>query len=844
MDQLTEQGLTSTEAASRLRQFGPNELPSPDRRSLARIILGVVRQPMFALLLVGTLVYLLLGERLDAGVLALFATLSVSIGIVQESRSEKVLQSLRSLASPRALVVRDGSRQRIAGRDVVPGDVVILSEGDRVPADAHLVSGDDLLADESLLTGESMPVRKTLSQIAGQLQHPGGEDQPFVFAGTLIARGSGMACVTATGLDSEMGKIGQALATITMEQPRLQRQLQWLVRDFALAGLVVAGLVVLLLGLSRGSWLQAVLGGIAVGMSMLPEEIPLVLAVFMAMGAWRISRAGVLTRRASAIETLGSATVLCTDKTGTLTENRMRLVLIAADGELWRHGIPLTNSVDDLLHAALGASAPIPIDPMDRAIHEAAAAAELAVPEGLLQSFGLRPELPATTNIWSGSQNLAAIAYAKGAPEAIAELCHLEADPRARILNNVDRLAREGVRLLAVAEAGLASHDATKLKSQRDISFRYLGVIGFADPLRETVPGAVEECRNAGIRVIMITGDYPLTAQAIGAQAGIDSQTVISGNELETMTDETLSDVVRHTSIFARIRPQQKLKLVEALKRNGQIVAMTGDGVNDAPAMKAAHIGISMGARGTDVAREASSLVLLKDDFVSIVATIRLGRRIYDNLRKAIEYIVAVHIPIAGLALLPLFFGLPLMLMPIQIALLEMVIDPACSIVFEAEREEPNVMRRPPRRPDIPVLPKSAVIWAVLQGALALSIVVLTLFLGVQFGKPEDELRTLAFTVLVLMNIGLILVNRSFRPSVTESLSSPNRTFWILVAAVLLILAFAIYWPPAQGLFQFKPLDWYELSWCLGAGVALVVLLELGKFLTLRRAAVAQPLLG
>lgn len=829
MEQKNEAGLTSAEAALRLRRFGANELPSPERRNLATIIVGIVRQPMFALLLGGTLVYFCLGEKLDAAILALFATLSVSIGIVQESRSEKVLQSLRDLASPRALVLRDGARTRIAGRDVVPDDIMIVSEGDRVPADAQLLSGDDLLADESLLTGESVPVRKRPSARAEKLQHPGGEDQPFVFAGTLIARGSGMARVTATGLSSEMGKIGQALTGITMEQPRLQRQLHWLVRDFALVGLAVAGLVVLLLGVSRGSWLQAALGGIAVGMSVLPEEIPLVLAVFMAMGAWRISRAGVLTRRAAAIEALGSATVLCTDKTGTLTENRMRLALIATDQETWRHGEALSGDIEKLLHAALGASAPIPTDPMDRAIHEAARDAELAMPQGLLHSYGLRPELPATTNIWSSAENVTAIAHAKGAPEAIAELCHLQGEPRARLLNEVDRLAGEGLRLLAVAEAQVVWHDGARPQSQRELYFRYLGLIGFSDPLRDTVPAAVEECRTAGIRVIMITGDYPVTARAIATQAGIDARAVITGDELETMNAAALAQAIRHTCVFARIRPQQKLKLVEGLKSDGEIVAMTGDGVNDAPAMKAAHIGISMGGRGTDVAREASSLVLLKDDFASIVATIRLGRRIYDNLRKAIEYIVAVHIPIAGLALLPLFFGLPLMLMPIQIALLEMVIDPACSIVFEAEQEETDVMRRPPRRPDTPVLTRRAVIWAVLQGSAALGIVALALLLGTRFAMPENELRALVFSVLVLMNIGLILVNRSFHASLREALARPNRTLWILVGAVLLVLAAALYWPPAQRLFHFGALHWDDLSLCLGAGILLMALLEFGK---------------
>ena len=832
---LTQQGLSGADVALRLKQFGPNELPNPERRNLAHIVIGIVRQPMFVLLLGGGVIYLLLGERLDAIVLALFATLSVSISIVQESRSEKVLESLRSLASPRALVLRDGERRRIAARELVPGDIIILGEGDRVPADAMLIGGNDLLADESLLTGESIPVRKLPSEREMPWSAPGGDDLPFVFAGTLVARGAGVARVTATGVRSEMGKIGQALTSITLEQPKLQKQLRWLVRDFAIAGFAVAGLVVVLLGILRSSWLQASLGGIAVGMSVLPEEIPLVLAVFMAMGAWRISRAGVLTRRSEAIETLGSATVLCTDKTGTLTENRMRVALMTAQRDLWREGIPLADSIETVLHAAFCASAPIPSDPMDRAIHQAAIAAEIASPQSLLQSYGLHPDLPAMTNIWNGAAEMTALAYAKGAPEAIADLCRLSSETRAQILIDVDRFAQEGIRLLAVARADLPWQDGKKPETQRDIPFRFLGLIGFSDPLRATVPEAVAECRSAGIRVIMITGDYPATARSIAAQAGIDSGKVISGDEMDRMDDRTLAISMATTSVFARIRPQQKLRLVEALKQGGEVVAMTGDGVNDAPAMKAAHIGISMGGRGTDVAREASALVLLYDDFASIVTTIRLGRRIYDNLRKSIEYIVAVHIPIAGLALLPLFFGLPLMLMPIQIALLEMVIDPACSVVFESETEEKDVMRRPPRKPHASVLSGRAALWAAMQGLAALAIVAFALFFGVRIGMPEDDLRAFVFTTLVLMNLGLIIVNRSFRSSLSEALLRPNTTLWILVAAVLLVLIAALYWAPAQRLFHFGPLHLDDLSICLAAGAGLIGLLELGKRFTVTR---------
>ncbi|MGN6516552.1 MAG: cation-translocating P-type ATPase [Rhizomicrobium sp.] len=823
------QGLTDAEAAARLKQFGPNEIPAQDRRGLARIAFGVVRQPMFALLLAGGAIYLVIGEPVDAIVLFAFATLSVSIGVVQEARSERVLESLRNLASPRALVIRDGAQRRIPGREVVPGDILLLSEGDRVPADATVLECSELLADESLLTGESVAVRKRAGAAEQGTAAPGGDDLPYVFAGTLVAHGSAVVQTTATGLSSEMGKIGRSLQVIDLEQPRLQAQLSWLVRDFALMGLAVAALVVVLFGLLRGSWLKAALGGIAIGMSVMPEEIPLVLAVFMAMGAWRISRARVLTRRAPAIETLGAATVLCTDKTGTLTENHMRVEFIAAGSASWHRASqqPPPDALHDVVHAALGASAPMPTDPMDRAIHEVAVAFETTGQRNLLRTYGIGPDLFATTNLWDTGMTLRA--YATGAPEAIAELCRLPDDAHGRLLKQVDELAGEGLRVLAVAECPLDASENTHPKSQRDIPFHYVGLIGFADPLRANVPAAVAECRTAGIRVIMITGDYPATARAIAKQAGIDGGAVITGAEMDSLSDSDLAGRIRDVSVFARIRPQQKLRIVEALKKDGEVVAMTGDGVNDAPAMKAAHIGVAMGGRGTDVAREAASIVLMEDDFASIVTTVRLGRRIYDNLRKAIEYIVAVHIPIAGLALLPFLLGLPLMLMPLQIALLEMVIDPACSVVFESEGAEANVMRRPPRRPDMPVLTRTAALWAAVQGAVALAVVTLALVLGAHMEMAESDLRAFVFVTLVLMNIGLILVNRSFGSSLADALLRPNRALWILVSAVLAVLAVALYWPPAQGLFGFGPLHFDELVICLAAGAVFIAAMEFAK---------------
>jgi Ca2+-transporting ATPase len=840
----TTAGLSSAEAKTRLANDGYNELPAPDHRGFLRIIWEVMRQPMFALLIGGGVVYLLLGDRIEALLLLAFATLSVAITIVQESRSERVLDALRDLASPRALVIRDGRRAQIAGRDVVRGDALVLSEGDRIAADATLVSSDDLLVDESLLTGESVPVRKRSpttaldADIAPADFIPGGEDMPGVFAGTLVVRGTATATVHATGNRTEMGKIGRALGGIETEQPHLQRQLKWLIRDFAIVGAAAGGLTVLLFGLLRGSWLQAMLGGIALGMSLLPEEFPLVMAVFMAMGAWRISRARVLTRRASAIETLGSTTVLCTDKTGTLTENRMTVVALVGADSRWDAGsaVPIAGSLSATLEAAILACPLEPTDPMDVAIHtligqQKVAGAIESKPQTLLRAYGLRPNLFAVANVMSAGPQGEVTVSVKGALEAIAELCHLSAEQVVVARAQVDTLAACGIRVLGVAKTRpLSGVRAQKLpETPRGFDFEYLGLIGFADPLRASVPAAVAECRSAGIRVLMITGDYPATAAAIGRQAGLDSKAVLAGEEIEAMSDEALAARVKITSIFARIRPNQKLRIVESLKANGEIVAMTGDGVNDAPAIKAAHIGIAMGGRGTEVAREASAIVLLDDDFSSIVTTIRLGRRIYDNLRKAIEYIVAVHIPIAGLALLPLLLGLPVMLTPIHIAFLEMIIDPACSMVFEAETEESDVMRRPPRGSKSPLLLPKRIAWALFQGLTALAILSGLLIVASRRGMSEPDLRALVFTSLVLINMGLILVNRSFKSSLIAALLRPNRSLWILLGGVSILLAISVSWAPARSLFHFGRLHWDDLGVCAAVGVLSLVLLELLK---------------
>ena len=837
----SRRGLTAREAAERLRAEGPNALPELERRTALRIVVEVVREPMFALLLGAGVLYLLLGSRGEALVLFAFACFSVAIAIVQEGRSERVLEALRDLTSPRALVIRDGEQIRIPGRAVVRGDLLVLAEGDRVPADAMLISGDDVQADESLLTGESVPVRKRASLAPPSADVvPAGDDLSLVFSGTLIVTGGGFAVVTATGPHSEIGKIGHAVTRIEPEPPRLQTQTRGFVTRFAIVGLSLSAFAALLYGAVRGAWLQGLLGGIALGMSMLPEEFPLVLTVFMVMGAWRLSRSQVLTRRPAAIETLGAATVLCTDKTGTLTRNLMSVEWLERDAQCAAGVSPSAGSrvldpgLRDLLETAVLASRPEAVDPMDRALVRLFAAAEGQMPGAeLVRGYPWLPELPALVQVWRGVDG-ALLAAAKGAPEAIATLCRMDGAALQTMRGRVEDLAHRGMRVLAVARARLAA--AAPPERALDLPLELTGLIGFADPLRKGVPEAVRECRSAGIRVVMITGDHPQTARAIARQAGIEHESVMTGKDLERLDEHSLRKRAAGVSVFARITPQQKLRIVDALKALGEVVAMTGDGVNDAPALRSAHIGIAMGQRGTDVAREASSLVLLDDDFNSIVRAVRLGRRIYDNLVKAVGYILAIHVPIAGLALLPIAMDRPLVLTPMLIAILELIIDPLCSVVLEAERDERDVMTRPPRDPESALLSRSLLVSGFLQGALALLAVCGVFLYATLHGLSAQVVRSMGFVTLVCANYALIVANRSFSASPLAGFLRPNPSLWISVvaAAGALIAIFSI--PRVHVFLGLGPLQPHQFLLCAAAAAVLLGALEGVKLVSFRSA--------
>jgi P-type Ca2+ transporter type 2C len=821
-------GLTAGDAQTRLAADGPNELPRTGSRSAFKIIGEVLREPMLALLLAGGVAYLMLGDLTEALILLSFALFSIALTVVQETRTEHVLEALRDLSAPRALVIRDGERIRIAGREVVIGDILVLEQGDRVAADAVLLEAHDFQADESLLTGEALPVHKKVG--AAEAAHrPGGDGQPYIYSGSLVTRGSGIACTVATGALSEIGKIGQSLAMLDPEPPRLRLETARIVKLSAIGGGAIALLVVVLYGLLRGDWMQAVLAGIATGMSMLPEEFPVVLTIFMAMGAWRIGKVRVLTRRSAAIETLGSATVLCTDKTGTLTENRMavsQVWLVSGKTTLVRTGIETPDAFHAILETSILASAAVPVDPMEVALH--ATAPPMPANYHNVHSYGLRPDLLAMSNIWQrGHSKGGYVIAAKGAPEAIAALCRLAPAALKRMTAAVDAMAAQGIRVLGVAAA--RTDDKKWAKSQRDYKFKLIGLIGLADPIRESVPAAVAECRSAGIQVVMITGDYAATARAIAFQAGIAEGEVLTGPELEAMDDATLAKHLDRVTVFARIMPEQKLRIVNAYKATGEIVAMTGDGVNDAPSLKSAHIGIAMGKRGTDVAREASALVLLDDDFGSIVQAIRLGRGIYDNIRKAMAFIFAVHVPLAGFALLPLVFGLPILFGPIHIAFIEMIIDPVCALVFESEREEKDIMDRKPRDPEQRLFSLPMVTWSVFQGLVVFGSLAAVFLTATYSGVPEGNVRELIFLSLVVSIVALILVNRSFGTSLVEAFTRKNMTLRYILAAVAAVLGLTVIIPAFRTLLKFGSPDWRHIAAAFALGGVLLVLLELLK---------------
>lgn len=808
-------GLTKSEAESQLLSDGPNVLPSAKPRNFLQRFIGVVREPMLTLLVAAGLINFIVSEPLDAAVLMLTVFIVVGISLYQSSRTEKALEALRDLSSPRALVVRDGIEARIPGRDVVRGDLVILSEGDRVPADGRLISMSNLSVDESMLTGESLSLYKNVNDP--------------VFSGTLIVTGYGRAVIESTGSQTELGKIGTALLGIEIERTHLQKEVDRLVRFIYIGALIAAGSIVVIYGMTRNDWVEGSLAGIAASMALIPEEFPVVLTLFLAIGAWRMSQKGVIARRAAVIETLGSATVICVDKTGTITMNQMAVHELKIEGQLLvLNGDPIQGNYREITQAALLASPINPFDPMDKAFH---AIATYEQNLELVREYPITGTFMAMTNVWRTKDGF--VAASKGAPEAIANLCRLDAQQVEAIIKDVDDATERGFRVLGVAKANFGGETEIP-ESPNELKFTYLGLVHLHDPVRPGVPEAVAECARAGVRTVMITGDYPGTALSVAKEVGLNCDAgVITGPELGKMSDLELAERIKSVSIFARMVPEQKLRLVRALKLDGEVVGMTGDGVNDAPALRAADIGIAMGGRGTDVAREAASLVITDDDYNSIAGGIRQGRGVFANLQKAMSYIIAVHVPIFGMALIPVFVTKwPLVLLPAQIAFLELIIDPASSIVFESEQADPDIMNRKPREVNAKIFDNHSLGFSIAQGGVVLVFVLAVYLWALNSGKSDDLVRTLSFGTLMLGNIALVLVNRSQHLSIFQTFRErKNKTIkWVLGGGIgMLVLLVNV--PIMREAFNLAYLDLSQWIVVLLAGFGSVLWFEIYKLI-------------
>ncbi|HUX98711.1 MAG TPA: cation-translocating P-type ATPase [Candidatus Deferrimicrobium sp.] len=933
-------GLTDEEAARRLQKDGPNEIATEKTGSILNILIGTIKEPVFILLLIGALLYIFIGDVTEGLVLLSFIIVIITIDLYQEARSSRAVEALRAMSSPRAKVLRSGVGKYISGREVVRNDILYVLEGDVVPADAVLLSANNLKIDESLLTGESVPVEKKAPRLEEAPKNNLISDEEFkrnhIYASTRVVAGRSIAKVIKTGKNTEVGQISQRLKEINLEETPLQKQTGLLVKRIGLIALICCLTVVLYYVFAPGildifvKIKEGVLSGISLALALIPEEFPIVLTIFLALGAYRIASKNVLTRRVPTIESLGAITVLCTDKTGTLTENKMKVAALAVfpiertlkkieekfeedlikieptkleddfcikdikkknsneekryalqvskeecdtcveecaikGGLIFRlssmeekfrslqqsnntekNEIDLPYQFDILARYAVLASEPNPFDPMELAFLELADKyvwrhKELAIPKdwNILKHYELSPALPATTHVWA-CEDLDAekpcILSMKGAPESVLDLCHMMEREKEIVEQTTKIMADEALRVLGVAGNEIKHHHYADLPDdQHSYKFRFLGLLGLYDPPRPESAPAIAKCRDAGIRVIMVTGDHPETAgtiaKAVGLSFGDNNRGVkgiVTGPELVNLKEqgrdkELLKDPA--VNVISRTSPTQKLDIVNALKEAGEFVAMTGDGVNDAAALKASNVGIAMGARGTDVAREAADLVLVQDDFASIAAAIEQGRRIFDNIRKAMMFILAVHVPIVLLSIVPLFMGYSGFLAPVHIVLLELIIDPACTLVFENEPADADVMLRPPRKIDTPIIPRRGFGVSLLQGVvIGVSLLGFMLFLTVIFPAcPMIFLRTATMLALIAANLTLILTNRSMKLNFIRLITIKNRMFWILVVFVIIISVLIFGIPALTGLFQFTalPFNIILLSVLVGCGSVL-----------------------
>lgn len=799
MNEISEKyyGLDDSDVIRLRAKFGRNICGGGQKEGALKKLLKSFTEPVFLLLTGAACLYFLLGEARDGAVMLLFVTVMSAINIYQEWKTDKTLETLRSLSSPKVTAKRGGYTVEIPSEDLVPGDIIIISEGERVAADGEILENDGFGADESVLTGEADIVWKRCAP------SPCGSGwrTDRCYAGTSAVAGRAVVRVTDTGERTEYGKIAKDVEQAPDRPTPLEKQTRRLIRDCSVLSTLLL-IFVIIATYCRGSGLiDSILAGVTIAMATIPEEFPVVLTVFLALGAWRLAKQSVLIRRIPSVETLGAVTVLCVDKTGTLTENRMSL----------KEFVPLGDTSEKkLAEVSVLASETDPYDPMERAVLDEALKRNINVKmlqgQRLLHEYPFSSETRMMCHVWSYRGKITAAA--KGSPENIFALCSLSDREKDEAEREQQRLSEAGCRVLAVAYNDDMASIPEKMSQCR---FRLAGLAAFADPPRRNVAESIAACGSAGVRVVMITGDSSMTAHRIAHEIGLGCEerehVMISGNELESMNDAELAEKLGEVTIFYRIMPRGKMRIVSALRERGEIVAMTGDGVNDAPALKYADIGIAMGERGTDVAREAADMVLLDDDFSTIVSTIRRGRHIYDNIRKAMEYILVIHIPIAFSALAAPLLGLPAVLAPIHVALLELIIDPTCSIVFERQPEERGIMNRPPRPASSPIITAGLLAKAIIQGAVIFAAAFGSYCAALKTGSAEHA-RTFFLTLLVLSNLFLVYVNRSDTdPAFPSANGAAEILAWAVNVGVLLCLTACAVLPQASGASKLHPLS-------------------------------------
>ena len=821
-------GLSQEQVAASRKLHGRNELASAQKPSFLKTALKEFSEPAFLLLIGAACIYFALGQPRDGCIMIFFVAASGAVNLYQEWRTDKTLDALKDLSSPKVTVIREGQEQEIASEELVPGDVMLLAEGQRIPADARLLFCDGLGVDESALTGESDIVWKTeLADESGRhwrLDH--------CYAGTNALTGRAVAEVAATGFETEYGKIGRDVAEAPDRPTPLEKQTRRLVRNCSFFSLALMLLVVAATLRNGSGFIDAALSGITIAMATIPEEFPVVLTVFLAMGAWRLARRNALVRRIPSVETLGAVTVLCVDKTGTLTQNKMSLSGLVTFGG---------HSEKELLEAAAMACETDPYDPMETALLKRAADAGVDVKQ--LQSRKLAFEYPFSSearmmgHVWDCGDRL--VLAAKGSPENIFRLCELDEAGRKFIEAEQERLSDRGCRVLAVAVGRGFRQPPEKLT---DAKLQLVGLTAFVDPPRETVPASIAACARAGVRVAMITGDNSSTAHRIAHEVGLagvagtgeEEHEIITGDELDALDDASLADRLRNVTIFSRILPRQKMRIVSAFRAAGEVTAMTGDGVNDAPALKYADIGIAMGGRGTQVAREAADMVLLDDDFSTIVATVRDGRLIYDNIRKAMEYVIVIHLPIALSALAAPLLGLPTLLLPVHVVLLEMIIDPTCSVVFERQPAEPDIMDRPPRPVNSSIVTRGLLAKAVAQGLAIFAAVFGSYWCLLPYGA--DRARTFFLAALVLSNLFLVYENRSNkRPFWAGTGEKFDSVPWIINLSILAGLLIISTVPALEAAAKVKSLTLTDFAAAVGVAAAASFWWEIVKFCRRRK---------